>query len=254
MSKWVIYPVNLGTLEIDKSEFTYLRNAGEKIGVPNLAWFVTDGNRQIVVDTGAPDPEFSTKYHFPLTRTPEQEPEVAFRNVGCDPDKVEAVITTHLHWDHVYNNDLFKNAKFYVQGEELRYAIDPLPIHMKGYESMAIGMSPNYMTNTPYNIIHGDYQLTDGIFLFLTPGHTPGSMSVAVETAKGTYVIASDTIPLFENWNWPAPHMPHLPNGIHSSLTDYFTTFARLEEVGDFILPGHDPLVLNHKRYPQEDE
>jgi N-acyl homoserine lactone hydrolase len=253
MSKWEIIPIDFGTLTIDKSEFTYLRNSGEKIDVPCIVWLVTDGERQIIVDTGPPDTEFSTKYHFPLTRTPEQEPEYALRSKGCDPDKVEVVILSHVHWDHAYNNDLFKNAEFIVQGRELRYAIDPLPIHMKGYESMAIGMAPNFLTNTKLTIIHGDKQLTDGIFLFPTPGHTPGIMSVAVETAKGTYVIATDTVPLYENWNWPSPHMPHLPSGIHWELKEYFESFKRIEEIADFVLPGHDPKVFNHSKYPHDD-
>src|SRR5690606_25404041 len=125
-------------------------------------------------------------------------------------------------WDHAFNNHLFPNAEFFVQSAELRYAIDPLPVHMKGYEAVAIGMSPDYITKTKYTILNGDKQLADGIFVFTTPGHSPGSMSVAVDTLDGKYVIASDTVPLYDNWYNPVPHIPHLPNGIHWDLESYF--------------------------------
>ena len=38
--------------------------------------------------------------------------------------------------------------------------------------------------------VNGDYELTKGIRVILTPGHSPGGQSVAVDTDDGTYVIA----------------------------------------------------------------
>lgn len=86
--------------------------------------------------------------------------------------------------------------------------------------------------------------------MVLTPGHSPGSMCVNVETAKGRYLIAADTVPLFENWNSPVPHIPHLPGTIHVGLAEYFASLDKIEKTADFVLPGHDPLVFEKSGYP----
>ncbi|MDA8228253.1 MAG: hypothetical protein M0T74_11265 [Desulfitobacterium hafniense] len=38
---------------------------------------------------------------------------------------------THLHWDHAYGVLKLPNAEVIVQSDELRYAIDPLPVDWK---------------------------------------------------------------------------------------------------------------------------
>jgi len=42
--------------------------------------------------------------------------------LGVEPDKVEHVIATHMHWDHAGNYDLFPNARYHVQDTEMAYA------------------------------------------------------------------------------------------------------------------------------------
>jgi glyoxylase-like metal-dependent hydrolase (beta-lactamase superfamily II) len=187
-----------------------------------------------------------------MERSPEEEPETALRNKGIDPEKIEIVILSHLHWDHAFNNNLFPNAEFFVQEKELRYAISPLPVHMKGYESMAIGMSPQYIVNTKYTIIDGDMDIVPGVSVILTPGHSPGSMCTVVETKEGKYGIATDTIPLWENWENPVPHIPHLPCSIHVGLIEYFDSLEKIEKSCDFILPGHDLKVFDQDQYPKD--
>ena len=38
------------------------------------------------------------------------------------PDKVDHVIATHMHWDHAGNYDLFPNARYHIQDTEMAYA------------------------------------------------------------------------------------------------------------------------------------
>lgn len=241
--------MRVGTLTVDKSEFTYMRNFGEKIPAPCILWYIDGGDKKIFVDTGPCDPDWSNKYHFPMKREVEEEPVVAIRNKGINPEDIDVVILSHLHWDHAFNNSIFKKAEFIVQKQELMYAIAPLPVHMKGYESVAIGMSPNYITNTKYTIIEGDREIIPGVSVILTPGHSPGSMCTIVETNSGNYGIATDTIPLYENWENPVPHIPHLPGAIHVGLVEYFSSLERIDRHCDFILPGHDLKVFDKDRY-----
>jgi glyoxylase-like metal-dependent hydrolase (beta-lactamase superfamily II) len=245
-----IIPINVATLNVDKSEFTYMRNFGVKLEVPCIIWYIQGADKKIMVDTGPCDPDWSNRYHFPMIRSKEQVPLNAMKKVGLDPKEIDIVILSHLHWDHAFNNHLFPNAIFYVQKEELKYAIAPLPVHMKGYESVAIGMSPDYITKTKYTIINGDLEIVPGVSVVLTPGHSPGSMCVKVETSKGPYLIASDTLPLFENWNNPVAHIPRLPGAIHVGLVEYFESLEKMGKITDLVLPGHDPLVFDKTEYP----
>jgi len=250
MLNLVIKPLNVGTISGDRSNLTYLRNFGIKQQQPAIMWYIEGAEKKILVDTGPCDPEWSQKYHWPLTRTEEQEPDKALKAIGVDPKEIELVVLSHLHWDHSFNNHLFVNAEFIVQKKELEYSIAPLPVHMKGYESVAIGMRPDYITHTKYTIIDGDKEIVPGVSLYLTPGHSPGSQCVAVETLGGIYLIAADTIPLYENWDSGPSYMPHIPNAIHVGLREYFESFEKIEKIADFILPGHEEKVFNYSQYP----
>ncbi|MFQ6068282.1 MAG: MBL fold metallo-hydrolase [Candidatus Bathyarchaeia archaeon] len=46
-------------------------------------------------------------------------------NFRLKPEDITVIINTHLHFDHCGGNKLFRNARFYVQADELRYAYAP---------------------------------------------------------------------------------------------------------------------------------
>jgi len=225
-------------------------NYGMKIDIPVLIWYIEGAEKSILVDTGCCDPEWSRKYHFPdLVQSEEQKPINALSRIGVRPEDIDIVLLTHLHWDHASNNGLFKDATFLVQKKELEYAASPLPVHLKGYEAPQLGMHPHYL-GVKYTVIDGDYEVVPGVSTILTPGHSPGSQCVTVETGKGVYVIATDTVPLYDNWEGIPPLMPHIANAIHVGLVEYFESFKKIEQLADYVLPGHDPKVLEREHYP----
>src|SRR5512135_3163154 len=72
---WTITPLCFGEFPVfEKSVFTYLRNAGEKIRVPILGWLVQSGANAILVDTGPSSPELAEGWHTPIRRTAAQLP------------------------------------------------------------------------------------------------------------------------------------------------------------------------------------
>ena len=74
-----------------------------------------------------------------------------------------------------------------------------------------------------------EQQILPGISAFFTPGHSPGSMSVAVETADGPYVIAGDAVMTYDNLRGdPAKRQKFLPIGRY---TDIFQVFDSLERI-----------------------
>ncbi len=45
-------------------------------------------------------------------------------HLGWEPEDVDIVIHTHLHYDHAGNDYLFKNAKFIIQRDEFEYGMN----------------------------------------------------------------------------------------------------------------------------------
>lgn len=244
-----IIPVPVGTVPLDRSYLTYLRHAGETVDATIYIWVIRGGGPLIVVDTGPCTPEWAARHHMPMRQEPHERPERALRAAGVDPEKVEIVVLSHLHWDHCFNNGLFPAARFYVQRKELSYALAPLPIHCRGFEAPATGLTAPYL-GVKYDVVDGDLQIASGVSLLLTPGHTPGSQCVLVQTCKGRCLVASDTIPLYENWESGDPLVPHVPNGFHYGLEEYFATFRKLQALDALVIPGHDPEVRKHDRLP----
>jgi glyoxylase-like metal-dependent hydrolase (beta-lactamase superfamily II) len=103
-----------------------------------------------------------------------------------------------------------------------------------------------------FEYLDGDAEIVPGVKAILTPGHSPGSQALLVDTAKGLYVIAGDTITHFENMDVPAGDS-FWPNAIYTDLSEYYGSLDRLRDLrdhGGFILPGHDMLVLEKSIYP----
>ena len=245
---YTIRPVSVGSLTIDKSHLVFGVGYGQKIESVVYMWYVEGGGRRIMVDTGCCNAELSTKYHYPLTRSAAEEPAAALASIGVDPSEIDTVVCTHLHWDHAYNHELFRNARFYVQRVELQYAAAPHPMNCKAYESTTIGMTPPY-ARTKFEVLDGDAELAPGLTAVFAPGHTPGIQGVALKTTAGTYFIASDNLPLYDNWEGNQIQK-HIPGINFVNVDDYYRTFRLIERIADHILPGHDPRVMDKAVYP----
>jgi glyoxylase-like metal-dependent hydrolase (beta-lactamase superfamily II) len=194
-----INPINTGYIKLDKGAYiTAGRGYGEKVAVPTWAFLVTDGNEKILVDTGMSETE-RANWHHPGSFQPETfRIDDQLRKLGVGVEEVDAVIFTHLHWDHCSNMKLFKNAKCYVHEKELEFALDPHILYYKSYESKKLGLTPPF-ENVEFETVEGEYDYNSFITLFPTPGHCPGHQSVGVKTSKGPYVIAGDAIFSDEN-------------------------------------------------------
>ena len=202
---------------------------------PLIIWYVTDGQRNIIVDTGGTP---SDGRYMPYMCPEEQLPEYALKAAGVDPDTVTDVILTHLHWDHAGNNRLFKNAEFHVQRKELQYAAAPLKIHEGSYDRRLV-------FETEYKVLDGDREIMDGISVITTPGHSPGSQSVVIQTSSGAYVLTGDLIGLYECMEYE----PMAINSIHTDLFSYYDSLERIRQMKCRVLPGHDFRVFDQACY-----
>ncbi len=245
---WTIRPLWIGTLQRKRMSFLYTVGGPEPLSVPVTAYLLESGDTHVLVDTGCDDPETAYPDHHPFEKKPEQNILATISAAGVDPQTIHLIICTHLHWDHCYGNDQFPQARFVVQKAELRYAVAPLPWHAGSYDSFLIGRKPPW-ARTRFEVIDGDRELLPGLGVMLTPGHTPGLQTVVVQAESGRYVLPSDNVPLYDNWEGKPPRWPHIPDTHHYSLAEYFETFGRLESLGGRLLPPHDFRVFDKGIY-----
>jgi N-acyl homoserine lactone hydrolase len=237
---WKITALQAGILEYERSIGTFLTHCGEKIDAPVIIFLVEEigGKEKIIVDTGMESPEKSTAIlQEKAFQTDEQKLDNIFKRIKINPSDIGTVILTHLHHDHCGNNGYFPNAKFFVQREELRYAFVPLPGEEKPYFSPLIGETPSFL-GTRFEVLDGDEEVFEGIEVILTPGHTPGSQSVLIETERGVYCLAGDNVIFYENIE------KNIPVGHFYSRYDWFQSVNLIKKRADYILPSHDPLVF----------
>lgn len=253
MAQYTIHPLKMGEFQKhEKSTLLYLQCFGEKIITPIIAYLIKEvggAGRNILVDTGCSGPEWAAAHHHPVVQTEDMQILNALKKHGVTPDNLTCLVNTHLHWDHCWSNDKFPGKDIYLQRRELEFAMNPIPMQYPYYESEAVGLEPPFKrTMGQYKLVDGDVNLFPGIDLVFIPGHTPGFQGVLVETAGGKYLIASDCLGTFKNWEGDATHR-HIPSAIHVDLNECYATYAKIEGICDHILPGHDMRVFEREVY-----
>jgi N-acyl homoserine lactone hydrolase len=113
-------------------------------------------------------------------------------------------------------------------------------------------------------LINGDLEVTDGVRLFTTPGHTPGHQGVAVNTKKGVVAIVADQYHLAcmafpkmtemvdmegkKHKITPVPDIygPFFPHNIIYNHYDWYDSAYKIKAIVEkyepyYVLCGHEP-------------
>lgn len=213
--------------------------------LPIIMFVIVGGDHPIIVDTGAPEPTLVNRHYDPtFRRSPDHEPHRVLEDAGINPADVRQVVLTHLHWSHCGNVQLFPNARFYVQDDELRYAISPISLHRSAY-GRSSDVNPSWLPVLDrVETIRGAVQIAPGVSTVPLPGHTPGSQGALVETASGRFLIAGDCLNSYDNWKGNAT-LDHIPSSSFTNLIDYTESFERIDSLKCDVIPSHDQRVLD---------
>jgi len=212
---------------------------GVDIEAPSIVYLV-EAEETLLVDTGFGDVERMAELHpgFDCRRREDQTLTAILDSEGYRPADINAVVLTHLDWDHCYNLELFE-AEVYVQHRELEYAIAPYPMHADRYEAKSLGREPPWLT-VDLTPLDGETDICPGVTAFPTPGHTPGHQSLAVETDDGTTVIAADAVPTYENLAGD-PYR----RGLAMDDIEWWHSAREVDDRAGRILPGHEWGILD---------
>jgi len=267
MNNWKVTLLYYGKITLPKIAMTPNFDPDLEISIPYLGFLMQKDGRNIVVDTGIDE-------HYIVDGKawggwPAEGGyayvEKALDDAGVKAEDVETVFYTHLHNDHAGSAKWFKNAQHVFQKNEWAALVNPIPaVDIRGdYDYSLIEM----FKKMDCIRIDGDMNWEDGVDLYTTPGHTPGSMTVAVRTDQGTKFIVGDhwhmhcmafgwqteMIDMEGNKHKITPAPPVYQGLIPSSLIydyyEYYDSCYKLKALmknysPEFLLPGHEPAIV----------
>jgi N-acyl homoserine lactone hydrolase len=153
----------------------------------------------------------------------------ALEQRGLSGSDIDAVVFTHAHWDHMQNLDLFPRAVFCLHPAELSYLADPHP-----RDSATPRWTRAALGQYPIREVTEGSGLMDGVSVLAVPGHSAGTVAVAVATGEGTAVIAGDAIQSGQ----VARHRRNALVFWDVAMAD--RSVRRLVDLADVVYPGHD--------------
>ncbi|OED00919.1 N-acyl homoserine lactonase family protein [Rhizobium sp. YK2] len=192
-----IHPINYGNITMDSSGLVLFRNPGVLTTIPTLGFLITGGEEPLLVDTGSRNSEQYAAFGMVHERTKQMTIEHHLAQHGLNMKDIRHVIHTHVHIDHSGQDYLFPmSTTVMMSRRELEFAASGL---------MGPGMYTAIETKHLIDRLHtrGALRLFDvdgtfeeeiipGVAVRLSGGHTPGSISILVETDEGLANIAGD--------------------------------------------------------------
>jgi len=242
MASYTIFPLVLTRLYAAIGTIHYPNFSGEKSWQPVLAFLIQGEKRSVLVDTGCTGAEMAAASPFVDRYEEVQSLEGALKEKGLSVDDITDVIQTHLHADHLLNARRLPRATFWVQEEELAFAMNPHPFFARSFNKKRYeGMK--------FKTIRGDVTFADGIDILLTPGHSAGTQSVCIETSRGKAVIPGFCSDL-QNFNPPDKALEVYPPGYHLDLLQSYASVLKIKKMGAILLPPHEAALEQMKSLP----
>jgi glyoxylase-like metal-dependent hydrolase (beta-lactamase superfamily II) len=153
-------------------------------------YLIEDGSSRILIDAGPAGSLGQTG------RLPQ-----GLATVQVRPDRIDAVIVTHMHQDHLGGlvaggRQNFPNGEVYVDRRDVRHWTDPAKqAAAPDYLQDSFRLSGELVRLYPkLQATQGDHEITRGVSLVDLTGHTPGHIGVRVADAGQSLIMVSDML------------------------------------------------------------
>lgn len=239
MSNYIIHPIVMGTKVFDKGMMTYQHDYGKQYTIPIYCWYIEGGDKKILIDTGEMHPVQSKEREEAIGGKIHTF-EDGLSRYGLRPEDIDIVIHTHLHNDHCENDYKCSKARFYIHQKELDTIKNYHPLDFRYVEDFIYEIEEN----NQIEIVTKDHEILPGIAVVHTPIHTPGGMTVFIQTKKGKAAITGFCV-IKENFEPPpqikAMEMEVIPPGTNINSYEAYDTMLKVRDMADIILPLHEP-------------
>lgn len=211
-----------------------------KLDVP-FAMCVAKSDRHVVVlDAGYVDQDLGK----PFGAAGWTEYATLLAEIGLRPEQVDFVTISHMHFDHAGGTSRFPKAKFIVQRRELEYAAGALP-HNSAAKNTFVAADVLALVQLNWQdrvlLADGDVEaIVPGVDVYLTPGHTAGTMTTCLDTVKGRVCYSSDAVYTYRNID------EDIPLGLALNAGEAVESFKKIRRVlrGGLLIPGHEGRIF----------
>ena len=129
---------------------------------------------------------------------------VALADAGFPREEIDVVICTHLHFDHVGWNTMtvdgalvptFPNARYLIARTEYEHwsaASAEAKEHATAF-TLPNTVDPLFGFGV-VDLVETDHRVSASVALFPTPGHSPGHVSVRIDSADAAAIITGDCV------------------------------------------------------------
>jgi len=155
----------------------------------------------------------------------------ALGNVNLSPDDIRHVVLSHLHFDHILNISLFKNASITLSQAELNYARQVSANQRK--DPSIPDFWPILLENRKIHTFEKSMTIGSGIEIVQMPGHTPGS---SVMFYKGPFLIAVCGDAIKNSWEALTGKAAICFGNPHQAKE----SIKNILQTASVIIPGHD--------------
>ena len=147
---------------------------------------------------------------------------------GLKPEDIDIVVNTHCHYDHIEGNYLFRGKRLVVHEKEFDYC---KKLYWPEFAEAFMGIMD-------IDAVSGDKQITESVRVMETTGHTPGSITVLVDTDEGLVACVGDAVIVKEDLlQLKAPQVVTKNTSVETSI-ESLKKIAALKPV--LVIPGHD--------------
>jgi N-acyl homoserine lactone hydrolase len=221
----------------------YLMEGGEgEARLPIPAYLIEHPKGMALFDTGMhPDCQRDPvarvgeriKDLFRFHYTPGEEISARLAALGRDPARIDLIINSHLHFDHVGGNALIPNATVIVQRREWAAGMDPDLAARRGFNRRDFDLGHRLQQVDGEHDVFGD----GSVVCLPTHGHTPGHQSLRLRLEGGEVVLAADACYFCQTLR-----ERRLPKNVHdrAEMLASLERLAALEAGGARIFFGHD--------------
>ncbi|MCL6613002.1 MAG: N-acyl homoserine lactonase family protein [Firmicutes bacterium] len=207
--------------------------------VPSFLFYIRTNDNHVLIDTGFSRVD-GHKEIINVKFNQKKQIEEILKDNNINYEKINFIICTHLHWDHIGNINLFPNAKIILQLEELTWALTA-PIWEPGYIKFFLKQILKKIDEEKVLIVNGNKFINKDIKVIKVRGHTPGSQMVVTYFNGKEVVISGDIIMTYKNIE------EEIPIGLFYNLKECQKVITLIKERKCIVLPSHDWKVLEYK-------